>query len=103
MEADLALVNFDIAVVGLNFCGMLQALPAGAVSICAVRCLDAQLFGQRLQDRRRYGQRVFQEGAEITYRAELHGETQPVVFTAFLRDQCVVAVVQVEVTGEVVG
>ena len=60
------------------------------------------LLGQRMQYLRRYGQRVFQESAEITHRAELHGETQPVVFTAFLRDQCEVAVVEVEVTGEVV-
>ena len=56
-----------------------------------------------MQYRRWHGQRVFQEGAQVTHRAELHGETEPLVLAALLRDQRMVGIVQVEVTGEVVG
>ncbi len=88
---------------GLNFSRVLPTLLARTVGFGIINCLDAQLLGQRMQYRRRHGQRAFQEGAEITQRPELHGEAKPVVCAALLRDQCVVAVVQVEVTGEVVG
>jgi hypothetical protein len=50
-----------------------------------------------------YSQWVFKERAEITDRTELHGETEPVVLAAHLRDQRVVGIVEVEVAGEVVG
>jgi hypothetical protein len=56
-----------------------------------------------MQYRRRYGQRIVQEGAEIAHRSELHRETQPVVLATLQCDQCVVDVVQVEVTGKIVG
>jgi hypothetical protein len=103
VEADLAFGNFDIAIVDLDFCGMLQALPAGAVERGVGHGCEAQLLGQRLQYRRRHGQRVFQEGTEITHRAKLHGKTQAVVLTTLLRNQCVVAVIEMEVTNEVLG
>jgi len=61
------------------------------------------LPGQRLQHRHRHSQRVFKERPEITHGAELHGETEPVVLAALLRDQRVVGIVEMEVTGEVVG
>lgn len=40
---------------------------------------------------------------EITHRAKLHGKTQAVVLTTLLRNQCVVAVIEMEVTSEVLG
>lgn len=99
VKADLALRNLDIAILGFDFCGMLQALSACAIDMGVGHCLDAQLLGQRMQYRHRHVQRVFQECAQITHRAELRGETKPVVLAALLRDQCVVGIVQVEVTG----
>ena len=94
--------DFDIAVVGLNFSCVLPTLLARTVGFCIFNLLDAQLLGQRMQYRCRHGQRVFLEGSEITHRAELHGEAQSVVRASLLHDQCVVAVVQVEVAGEIV-
>ncbi len=82
---------------------MLPTLLARTISQHTAAHLDAQLPGQRLQHRHRHSQMVFKERAEITHRTELNGETEPVVLAALLRDQRVVGIVEMEVTGEVVG
>ena len=95
--------SLHIAIEAADFRPMLPTLLAHTVGQHTAPHLDAQLPGQRLQHRHRHSQWVFKERAEITHRTELHGETEPVVLAALLRDQRVVGIVEVEVAGEVVG
>lgn len=86
-----------------NFRRMLIALPTGAVVADAIQSIDAQLFCQRMQHRPRYRHRIIQEGAQVAHGAELYGEAKPAVLAAFLRDQRMIGIVQVEVTSQIVG
>ena len=103
MESDLSFGNLNIAIVGTDFGCVLPALLTCVVGVFIFKRLDAELPGQRVQERHWNRQRIFQKGAEITNRTKLHGESKPVMPTALLRDQCLVNVVEKEATGEVIG
>lgn len=95
--------EFDVAIGSADFRCVLPALLAGAVGVCLVQRLDAQLLGQRPQHGLRHCQRVFQKRAQVAHRRELDGEAQPIMRTALRCDQRMIGIVQVKIPGEVVG
>jgi hypothetical protein len=93
--------KLDIAVNLSNFRRVQPALFAGAISRCVPDRLDAELFGQRMQDGSRHVHRIFQKNAKITNSAQLNGKTDPIVPASPSDNQRMVGIIQMKVAGEI--
>lgn len=64
------------------------------------RSVDRQLAADKPCDRCRCQCRILEKGAEQPQRAKLHRHAEPVVIAAMRTDECLVRVVEMEVTRE---
>src|ERR1700729_406557 len=78
-------------------------VPAGfavAVMEKATKLFDLELPCKAVDDAGRHVREVLQEGAQEPGGAELDGETQTAMFAAMGVDEAAIAVVQVEIAGQ---
>lgn len=98
LDLDLRVAELPVAVDLADLAGVLVlGRQPGRVLLHTRRVGDPELAGEVLDHRPRHVQRVSQEGAEEPRRGELDGEPEPIVVTAALADQSVVALVEEEV------